>query len=158
MSAQPDDVPSCLRALRAAVARCYGVTIAKVKLYIAHSEETIKLIIPGSPAGPDDSHMELNAGSLAGHLGLEAGEDMTPESRRERKGLAPCVRDILAALRRVKKPLTKTRLLEELWRDGHEWSESSVINYLKILMDDGTIENIQEGKDRGYRLTESAST
>lgn len=65
-----------------------------------------------------------------------------------------CILDILETLEEAKKPLTETRLLSAMWKAGREWSKTTVETYLKMMMEDGTIENPKDGKPRGYRLPE----
>jgi hypothetical protein len=67
-------------------------------------------------------------------------------------GIHRCTRDILRTLREAGKPLTKTRLLEEMERLGFEWSESMVCRRLAEMMSDGTLENPDDARPRGYRL------
>jgi hypothetical protein len=67
-------------------------------------------------------------------------------------GIHRCTRDILRTLREAGKPLTKTRLLEEMERLGYDWSESTVCRRLAELMEDGTLTNDPNDRPRGYRL------
>jgi len=83
--------------------------------------------------------------------------DRSPVANEERGSpLSRCITDILATLREAGRPLTTTRLMEELWKKGREWCERSVQNHLKALMEDGTIENPPDARPRGYRLTDAA--
>jgi hypothetical protein len=77
------------------------------------------------------------------------------EPREERgKGLHPCVEHILAVLREAGRPLTGMRILEEMAKKGIEWSKTTVETHVADMMRDGIIENVQEGKLRGYRIAE----
>jgi hypothetical protein len=83
--------------------------------------------------------------------------DNDEEEGRGKSGVDACTADVLAALRAVGRPLTKTRLLEEMAararrRESGEWSESTVCRRLANLMEDGTIENPEGARPRGYRL------
>lgn len=69
-----------------------------------------------------------------------------------------CVREIMATIREVGRPLTKTRLLEEMSRRGYEWSERTVCKFLKILMEEGTLANPEDAKVRGYRIADEQPT
>lgn len=71
-----------------------------------------------------------------------------------RRGLAPCLLDILATLRDVGEPLTKIRLQEEMEKRQRLWGERTVDHYLKVLMEDGVIDNPKDARPRGYRLPE----
>jgi hypothetical protein len=62
-------------------------------------------------------------------------------------GLSPVVLDILKVLRRVKRPLSRTRILEELAKDGHIYSERTVAGHLARLVEDGTLLN--PGRPKG---------
>lgn len=85
--------------------------------------------------------------------------DCVPEAREEadpRRGDLPdCLTDILLTLREHHpRPLTKTRLLEEMARKGRTYAESTVARYLAVLMEDATIENPgAKARPPGYRLT-----
>lgn len=72
--------------------------------------------------------------------------------------LHPCVVAILTTLREHGKPLTKTRLFEEMARRQHHWSETTTMKYMKNLIDDGTVENPEAARPRGYRLPEWETT
>jgi len=76
--------------------------------------------------------------------------------RNERRGpmLHRCKKEILATLREVKKPLSKTRLFEEMARLGYEWGDTTIMKHVGDMMEDGTIENPEDAKPRGYRLAE----
>lgn len=73
-------------------------------------------------------------------------------------GLSPCVLDILKVLREVGKPLSRTRLTEEMQKRGLYWSDRTVARYLAHLMEDGTIENPEDARPRGYRLPPEGDT
>jgi hypothetical protein len=62
------------------------------------------------------------------------------------------IQDILRTLREVDRPLSRTRLLEEMGRRGMDWSDRTVARYLAELMADGTIENPETARPRGYRI------
>jgi|SRR5215469_16154984 len=88
---------------------------------------------------------------------VAAAAEPQPESERPNSRhpmIHRCVKEILTTLRAAGRPLTKTRLLEEMGKHGYEWSESTVTHYLKLLMEDGTITNPPDAKPRGYRLAE----
>jgi hypothetical protein len=67
-------------------------------------------------------------------------------------GLSACVRDILDVLEAADGPLTTTRILDALAKRGREWSQRSVAGHLAELVRDGTLENVQDGPRRGYRV------
>src|SRR5215831_10018994 len=74
----------------------------------------------------------------------------------------PCITAILTVLRQAG-PLTRTRLFAAMDKHAREqrltsWSEATIKIYLKILMDDETIENPPGARPPGYRLTDSEST
>jgi hypothetical protein len=70
------------------------------------------------------------------------------------RALSPVVLDILTVLRESGKPMTTTRILEAMARrqPPMEWSARSVSDYLARMVEDGTLENVQDGSPRGYRL------
>ena len=72
------------------------------------------------------------------------------------KGLSPVVLDILKVLREVGAPMTCMRLMEEFARRGLEWSKRSVDSYLAEMVRDGTLENPEAARPRGYRLPQNA--
>ena len=74
------------------------------------------------------------------------------EDEKDHRGLSPVLLDVLAVLREATRPLSRTLILEELAKRGKLWNERTVAGYLAQLVQDGTLENIQEGKQRGYRL------
>lgn len=65
----------------------------------------------------------------------------TAKAGRRPFGVDRCTQDILRTLRECGRPLTKTRLLEEMMRAGRERSESTVCRRSALHMEDGTIEN-----------------
>lgn len=78
---------------------------------------------------------------------------------RRRTALPDCLLDILATLREHHpRPLTRTRLLEEMAKKGRTYAESTVCRYLEILMKDETIDNPPKARPPGYRLTEAETT
>jgi hypothetical protein len=68
------------------------------------------------------------------------------------KGISPVVADVLRVLRAAGTPLTGTRIMEEMARAGIEWSKRSVDGYLAEMVADGTLENPDGARPRGYRL------
>jgi len=75
----------------------------------------------------------------------------------------PCTTAIMEVLHQAGRPLTGTNLyraLTKYWREQRlpAYSEATVKNYLKILMDDETIENPHGARPAGYRLTDQEST
>lgn len=94
-----------------------------------------------------------SATALATNVEPEKPADGAQQEERE-PTLPRCVRDILSTMRSAGHPLTKMRLLEEMQRAGYEWSERTVDRYLKLLMEDGTIENPPDARPRGYRISE----
>jgi len=93
-------------------------------------------------AGPEAT---THAPSYDGHRPDEKGD-----------GLSPCILDILKVLREVRKPLSRTRLMEEMTKRGMYWSDRTVARYLAQLMEDGTVENPDEARPRGYRLPQDS--
>jgi hypothetical protein len=85
------------------------------------------------------------------HVSTPAPDD---EERPRGRALSRCVLDILATLREAGKPLTETKLLEALAKAGYDWSRTHVERHIKGMMADGTLENVQEGRQRGYRVLE----
>lgn len=75
-----------------------------------------------------------------------------PDADERGDGLSPCVLDILKVLRELKRPLSRTRLQEEMAKRGMYWSDRTVARYLAHLMEDGTVENPEDARPRGYRL------
>ncbi len=71
------------------------------------------------------------------------------------KGLSPVILDILKVMREIKSPLSRTRLLEEMAKRGMDWNERTVAGYLARLVEDGTLENPEDSRPRGYRLPEN---
>jgi DNA-binding response OmpR family regulator len=88
----------------------------------------------------------------------EAVESPTPSNPTipEEHGLSlsPVIQGILRTLREAGRPLSRTRLLEEMGKRDMDWSERTVACYLAELMADGTIENPEDARPRGYRLAE----
>jgi len=80
-----------------------------------------------------------------------------PPAEERGLGISPVVKGILRTLREVGRPLSRTRLLEEMGKRDMDWSERAVAGYLAKLMADGTIENPEDARPRGYRLTEEAA-
>ena len=79
--------------------------------------------------------------------------------RSERSGLDSCTADILATLRAAGRPLTKTRLVEEMCKreragECGEYSPSTIERRLALLMEDETLDNPRGVKPPGYRLAE----
>jgi hypothetical protein len=134
------DVRELLAAVRAWAAANYpGCPLEYVAVHLRYLPVPIQLAdAPGTAATPPRPNDE--------------------EDGRGKSGVDACTADVLAALRAAGKPLTKTRLLEEMAararrREGGEWSESTVCRRLANLMEDGTIENPEGARPRGYRLT-----
>jgi len=81
------------------------------------------------------------------------------EDREGGPGLHPCAKDILDTLRAAGRPLSQSLLLEALGKRNSagqcgEWSQSTVCRRLAELMADGTIENPEDARPRGYRIAE----
>jgi hypothetical protein len=70
-------------------------------------------------------------------------------------GVSPVILDILATLREVGKPLTTTRLMEEMEKRRRHWNQRSVSHYLARMVEDGTLVNDPEARPRGYRLSDA---
>lgn len=169
MSSFDDDIVEALRLLRRALSSRMGLTGLRLKIWIAEEDTPLSFPFPrtggSGPVPPPDPNGHAAVGRPGGGGGMdgapppaprEATDDAPQDERRS--PLAPCVRDILATLREVNKPLTKTRLFEEMARRGHEWGETTIMRYLKILMDDGTVANPPDATPRGYRLSEWEET
>ena len=105
------------------------------------------------------SHLMIHFHNSTTPLQLPIGPYVAATSaadERHGRGLSPCVLDILAVLREIKRPLSRTRLLEEMARRGMDWNERTVAGYLARLVEDGTLENPPEARPRGYRLSETS--
>lgn len=63
-----------------------------------------------------------------------------------------CVQEILQTLREVKRPLSLTLLKEEMDKRGRSYSRSSLAHYCAELVQDGTLENPEDARPRGYRV------
>ena len=119
-----------------------------------------------------DAHILVRGERRRFHLfvpSLRRGKSVPVESDEEREAnhnkplVHPCITAILAVLRSAGRPLTGTNLYNALvkyWREQRlpAYSEPTVKNYLKILMDDETIENPHGARPAGYRLTDQEST
>ncbi len=75
-------------------------------------------------------------------------------SAEEEGRFSQCIADILDVLRQANRPLTTTRILDELSRAGKEWSERHVNSMLASMIRDGTLVNDPAARPRGYRLPE----
>ncbi|HZT80909.1 MAG TPA: sigma-70 family RNA polymerase sigma factor [Gemmataceae bacterium] len=103
---------------------------------------------PATTSPPCDSSNGAGAVSVE-HAGDASGDGPgRPASQ--------CVVDILATLEEVGRPLTRTRLLVEMIRQGREWSERTVAGYLARMVEDGTLLNPDGARPPGYRLPEWA--
>ena len=87
-------------------------------------------------------------------VATEIPKDTVAEDERGARGLSPVLLDILKVLREVKRPLTRTRILEEMGRRGMDWSDRAVAGYLARLVEDGTLINDPEARPKGYRLAD----
>lgn len=88
--------------------------------------------------------------------GTTSLEDTTVEdspSHHAKGELPRPIKEILATLRHANRPLTKIQLMEELTEMGYEWCERTLDKYMKVLMEDGVVENPIAARPRGYRLT-----
>ena len=74
------------------------------------------------------------------------------DDEKDCRGLSPVLLDVLAVLREAKRPMSRTLILEALAKQGKLWNERTVAGYLSQLVQDGTLENVTEGRHRGYRL------
>lgn len=106
-------------------------------------------------------HFHGSTAPLTLPIGFEsvAPPPFEPAVENERGFFDRCIADILGTLRAAGRPLTKTRLLEEMSkRNGKgecgEWSEATVCRRLAVLMEDGTLENPKGERPPGYRLVE----
>ena len=75
-------------------------------------------------------------------------------NRHEDEPLPLCVQEILQTLREAAKPLSLTLLKQEMDRRGRSYSRSTLAHYCAELVQDGTLENPEEARPRGYRLPE----
>lgn len=91
-----------------------------------------------------------------GHSNGFSAQEETVKAERKPTELPDCLTDILLTLREHHpRPLTKTRLLEEMFTAGRTYADSTVARYLAVLMEDGTIENPGvKARPPGYRLTD----
>jgi hypothetical protein len=89
--------------------------------------------------------LPLHAGGHANN-GAEAGE--------KGRGLSQIPLDILAILESAARPLTTTQLLAEMSKRRMEWSQRAVSEHLARMVEDGTLENPEGARPRGYRLPE----
>ena len=124
-----------------------GSTASDIDITLRGDARPLHLLIPSpsvNQATPVPSHR------VAEDPGVLEDERASPRNPIQHR----CIKDILATLREVGRPLTTNRLLEEMARRGHDWSERTVAQYLKVLMEDGTIENPPDAKPRGYRESE----
>ena len=73
-----------------------------------------------------------------------------------RSSLPDCLTDILLTLREHHpRRLTKTRLLEEMFKKGRTYADSTVARYLAELMEDGTINNPgTKSRTPGYGISD----
>lgn len=97
--------------------------------------------------------IQLLGGAAAATVPAVAEEPEEEQDERGGRGLSRCVVDILQTLREVKKPLSRTRLMEEMERRSRFWGDSTVAAHLAKMVQDGTLLN-PEGQRRGYRLSE----
>lgn len=106
------------------------------------------------------SHLTVAFFNQAAPLQLPIGPALAPTadaaSQDERGGprISPCAMDILDVLEAAGKPLATTALLAALARAGKEWSRSHVEKHLADMVRDGTLENPESARPRGYRLPE----
>ena len=74
-----------------------------------------------------------------------------PAAASERgRGFSACVEDILATLEAAKEPLTRTKILRALAKQGKEWSDRAVAGHLADLVKDGTLINSTDPP--GYKV------
>jgi hypothetical protein len=108
-----------------------GVPVDVVQLSY-HDRPTLVLPLPPGGAGPQSS----------GEPQAERGQTISQVAL-----------DVLAVLEEAGKPLTTTRILEAMAKrkPPMDWSQRSVAEHLARMVVDGTLENVQEGKVRGYR-------
>lgn len=134
------NTPELLAALRSwAEANCPGLLPSHVVLHFFNSLTPLQLPFGTAIAAPAQTQ------SIEG----QRKEDKTGN------GLSPVILDILATLREVGKPLTTTRLIEEMEKRRRHWSERTIAGYLARLVQDGALENDPNAKPRGYRLTDT---
>ena len=97
---------------------------------------------------------------MAGALSWQPNGQTSPERAEEVSNpdaethFSACIPDILDVLEKAAKPLTTTRILAALSQAGKEWSDRTVSTYLALMVRDGTLENPEGAKPRGYRLPE----
>lgn len=70
---------------------------------------------------------------------------------------SPCISDILEVITAANRPLTTTMIFEALEQANKKWSLRTLSYYLKMMMDNGTLENPKGSKPGGYRLPASNS-
>lgn len=80
---------------------------------------------------------------------------LAARAAREPREPEGCLGHVVAVLRAAGKRLTTTRVLEELAKAGHEWSETTVKHTLAAAVGAGVLVNDPESGPRGYGLAES---
>lgn len=133
-----------LEAIRAWVATMYpGCPFRYVHIHIDGVPVPITLAErPGAPP------------SQAAMMSLSSTTPVSPSNDHAENYFSPCIADILDVLEKAGKPLTTTRILAALSQAGKEWSDRTVSTYLALMVRDGTLENPEGAKPRGYRLPE----
>lgn len=157
----PDLAEAVLRFARDTLAGCQ---VVRVEIYLKGEEQPFHIpaallnpnqhapaVRPVEPVAAAPTSVAPAAPAIVAALDAPAEEE---KSSNRHPMLHRCVKEILATLRQANRPLTKTRLLEEMAHHSYDWSESTVVHYLKMLMDDGTICNPPDARPRGYRLSE----
>jgi hypothetical protein len=135
--------PSTADLLRLVAAWCAevypGLPVAKVCVHFHGLPEPVTLPMPPFAAQP--AH---------GHAPEAAGVSGTAEDRGKPVSQIPL--DILSILRDAGRPLTTTLLLAEMSKRRMEWSDRAVQRHLAEMVQDGTLDNPDGVKPRGYRL------
>ena len=80
------------------------------------------------------------------------GNESVAEEPEHNQRFYRCMEDILAILETSDVPLTGLRIKSKLAHAGKEWSDRWVDEMLARMVRDGTLEDLQEGRPRGYRL------
>ena len=83
-------------------------------------------------------------------LPLDAAAE--PDSGERGRPVSQIRLDILALLESVGRPLTTTQLLAEMSRRRMEWSQRAVSEHLAEMVRDGSLDNPEGAKPRGYRI------
>lgn len=83
---------------------------------------------------------------------VERQEAEEPETTEPDQRHSRCIDDILDVLTKAGRPLTTTLIMSALGKAKKEWSQRYVEKLLAQMVRDGTIENPEGARPRGYRL------